>query len=219
MDKDYSEIFCNAVDTIVQKRLENMHFDITKVCRIKANKGNGQYLVSNDAATFYAYGPLGFEVGEEVYVLIPCGDYAINSLILGRYKALTSIEGASLENKYQHKMVIIPTDNVWVKKDSQSYKMPQKISNTEYQILVEGYTSIDAPIDLKINNTIYRNINPYNQATTFITPERKLPDNNSQIGAVKIELPTNLYKNSFRVNKIVVYYEKKEGETNDSIST
>ena len=35
MDKDYSEIFCNAVDTIVQKRLENMHFDITKICTIK----------------------------------------------------------------------------------------------------------------------------------------------------------------------------------------
>jgi hypothetical protein len=55
---DYNEILCQAIDTIVGKRIAEISYDQTIVCTIidDSKKANGQYKVqSNDKFKFDAY--------------------------------------------------------------------------------------------------------------------------------------------------------------------
>jgi hypothetical protein len=58
-DKDYGQLFCEAVDTLVKKRLEDISFDTTKVCTITSNNEakNGKYRVKvlDGLSEFEAY--------------------------------------------------------------------------------------------------------------------------------------------------------------------
>jgi hypothetical protein len=47
---DYGEIFCDAVDAIVSKKLEELKYDITKVCTIidDSFKKIGKYIVKEE---------------------------------------------------------------------------------------------------------------------------------------------------------------------------
>jgi hypothetical protein len=78
MSTDYSEIFCTAVDEIVSKKLENLEYDVTKVCTVidDSDKKMGKYRVSSGAVKFDAYAVSGdYTIGETVLVTIPNGDY------------------------------------------------------------------------------------------------------------------------------------------------
>ena len=54
---DYGELFCQAVDTIIKERLNEISFDQTITCTIvdDKEKANGKYKVSNGSAKFDAY--------------------------------------------------------------------------------------------------------------------------------------------------------------------
>ena len=99
MEQDYGEIFCQAVNTIIDKKMEKLQFDKTQICSITAiGQQAGQYLVSNGASSFYAYGSIGYTEGENVYVLIPNNTYQTQCLILGSYNSLDSARALQLQS-------------------------------------------------------------------------------------------------------------------------
>ena len=87
MDKDYGEIFCQAVDTIVGEKLKGISFDQTIVCSIQddSKRAEGIYTVSDGSIRFDAYSDnTGYRTGNEVYVSIPQGDWAQQKFITGK---------------------------------------------------------------------------------------------------------------------------------------
>ena len=83
--------FLQAVETIVDGKISSVKYDQTYIMKIKdiSKKSEGKYLVSNDSMQFTAkirdedfttyYGK-----GDQVYVLIPQGDFNNDKIILGR---------------------------------------------------------------------------------------------------------------------------------------
>lgn len=89
MNKDYGEIICSAVDSIVQARMSNLEFNITKTCTIVdiKQRKQGKYTVSDGSVRFEALSEdTSYNLDDSVLVLIPNGDYQNNKLILGKTK-------------------------------------------------------------------------------------------------------------------------------------
>lgn len=87
MDNNLGEIICEAVDTIVSKRLEDLKYDITKTCTIidNAQKRLGKYSVQEEILIYDAYtSNTELNIGDSVIVLIPNGDYNEQKLILNK---------------------------------------------------------------------------------------------------------------------------------------
>jgi hypothetical protein len=87
MDSNLGEIICEAVDTIVSKRLEGLKYDITKTCTIVDNsqKKIGKYSVTEENLIYDAYTTnTELNIGDSVIVLIPNGDYNEQKLILNK---------------------------------------------------------------------------------------------------------------------------------------
>lgn len=83
---DYGENICQAIDTIIAKRLSELQFDITDNFTIfdDSDKANGFYTVGKDLKnTFIAFGNLSYNKGDEVYITIPKGDWNEAKFILG----------------------------------------------------------------------------------------------------------------------------------------
>ena len=86
---DYNKIFCDAVDTIVSKRLENLSFDNTVTAEIidATNAEFGHYVVREKDITYDVMSEnYSYKVGDKVYVTIPSGDYNKTKVILSEYK-------------------------------------------------------------------------------------------------------------------------------------
>lgn len=86
---DYNEILCQAIDTIVAKRISEISFDKTILCIISndSKKESGEYTVTDGAVSFQAFSDNNkYQEGHKVYVQIPMGDYANKKLIIGRYR-------------------------------------------------------------------------------------------------------------------------------------
>lgn len=87
---DYNEILCQAIDTIVAKRISEVSFDKTILCTITDNskKENGEYTVTDGSISFQAFSESNkYQKGHQVYVQIPMGNYANKKIILGRYSS------------------------------------------------------------------------------------------------------------------------------------
>jgi len=56
-DKKYSDTLFEALDIIINKRLESVQKDITILCAVEdaTNSAKGEYVVSNASARFTAY--------------------------------------------------------------------------------------------------------------------------------------------------------------------
>ena len=57
-NNNFGDIFCQAVDTIIQDRINSVNFDKTVICTIvdDSEKEKGKYRVDyGSSATFYAY--------------------------------------------------------------------------------------------------------------------------------------------------------------------
>lgn len=84
---DYGELFCQAVDTIIKERLNEISFDQTITCTIveDKDKANGKYKVSNGSTKFDAYSTdTTLSKNASVYVQIPGGDWSQEKIILCR---------------------------------------------------------------------------------------------------------------------------------------
>lgn len=85
---DYNEIICQAIDTIVQKRISEIRFDETIVCTIIDNKEKdfGKYRVQYGSMIFDAYSEnTKYDCDISVYVLVPKGDYTQKKIIISKF--------------------------------------------------------------------------------------------------------------------------------------
>ncbi len=91
MQKDYNDIWLQAMDTLVAQRLSEVKFDETIVCTIvdASDRANGRYTVTtNDQIKFVATSEkTNYVVDQQVYVLIPQGNYENDKTIIGRYSS------------------------------------------------------------------------------------------------------------------------------------
>jgi hypothetical protein len=85
---DFMDSIFESIDTIVDKRLEDLAFDTTIICRITDDsKSNvGEYTVSDGNVIYLAYSEdQGYKSGESVRVAIPNSDFSRKKFIIGRY--------------------------------------------------------------------------------------------------------------------------------------
>lgn len=88
MGNKYSEEFFGAMDLLIQKRLEELNKDTTILCHIEddTDATDGKYIVSNSGTRFIAYTEkTDFVAGQNVWVLVPDGNYENTKLIIGKY--------------------------------------------------------------------------------------------------------------------------------------
>lgn len=88
MAENISESLFQAIDTIVNKRLQAINFDNTDVYSIiDASKAElGEYKVTDGSVTFTAYSQsTDYKENDAVYVTIPNNDFNQQKLIIGKY--------------------------------------------------------------------------------------------------------------------------------------
>lgn len=86
-EQEYAEIFCESVDTIVKKAIENLPFDITIKCIIEKERVKNKekfYIVSHSGKKYEAraINNSNFNIGDYVYVLVPNNDFSETKIIL-----------------------------------------------------------------------------------------------------------------------------------------
>lgn len=110
---DYGEVFCEAVDTIIAKRLSGLEFDVTKTCRVidDTYKKQGKYTVTDNSVKFEAYSTLTtLNVNDSVLVNIPSGDYSKQKTILN--KVVGNDVSTSLNYKSPLQTLLKLTENI-----------------------------------------------------------------------------------------------------------
>lgn len=77
MDKDYSQALCEAVECLIDAKLENIAYDTTILCTIEddSRASEGIYTVSYGSAKYEALSMAKYTKGMQVYVQIPQGDW------------------------------------------------------------------------------------------------------------------------------------------------
>ena len=87
-NKDYGELFCQAIDEIVKKRLEGISYDQTILCTIIDDSlhDKGSYVVTNNGKTkFEAFSSdTTYRNNNNVYVQIPGGDWNQQKIIIAK---------------------------------------------------------------------------------------------------------------------------------------
>lgn len=86
-NQDYGELFCQAIDEIVKKRLEGISYDSTILCTIvdDSKRDKGIYTVSNGSAKFEATSAVtSYRNNTNVYVQIPGGDMNEQKIIIAK---------------------------------------------------------------------------------------------------------------------------------------
>lgn len=86
-NQDYGELFCQAVDEIVKKRLEGISYDSTILCTVvdDSRRDKGIYTVSNGSAKFEAISAVtSYRNNTNVYVQIPGGDMDEQKIIIAK---------------------------------------------------------------------------------------------------------------------------------------
>ena len=86
---DYQNDLFKSIDLITQSAINKLQVNKTITCRIidNSNATYGEYLVSDGSTTYTAYDKSKeeYEVDEQVYVLVPNGDYNNQLTILFYY--------------------------------------------------------------------------------------------------------------------------------------
>ena len=86
---DYGEILLSAVNTLIEKSIEDLHFDRTIKCEIidDRDKKFGKYIVSDGSAKMEAYCETAdkYTIGDQIYVTIPRNDYTQKKIITSKY--------------------------------------------------------------------------------------------------------------------------------------
>ena len=89
-NKDYNEIWLEAMDLLIHNRLATLTYDKTIKCKIIELKAEKIYQVEEESSLRYTAQVLSdstYNPGDMVYVLVPNGDYSAQKIILGKCKA------------------------------------------------------------------------------------------------------------------------------------
>lgn len=120
---NYSETFCEAVDTIIAERLKALSYDKTVICTIldiDSIDPTKYYVQEDNGAKYYAYAESTvYKKKNQVYVTIPQSDYNNKKIIAGKYDKTDKNNYVSLSNK------VLPLQESYVLSDdkNQGYLM------------------------------------------------------------------------------------------------
>ena len=120
---NYGETLCEAIDTIISKKLEGLSYDITKTCIVidDTYKKQGRYVVADGALKFEAYSTITtLNINDNVLVNIPYGDYSLQKTILNKIiyndklKSLNYISPLDNMLKFTNNIIedLIPVENI-----------------------------------------------------------------------------------------------------------
>lgn len=156
---DYAEILCQAVDTIISKKLESVKFNKTITCTV-ANTDRateGIYIVNyNDTSYFTAYSEnYGYRKGEVVDVIVPNNDYDGQKTIIGKHTA-NSQEPYTVLRPFDHLIdvsnnLLSPTDSPFgliANGEIESVLIEHK-QDFEDSLILKGYTRLGVRADFK----------------------------------------------------------------------
>lgn len=114
MENNISEQLFQAVETLIDKKFEQVKFDETIACIVQgkvANEDNLYEVKYNDSIIYKAIAKDGdkYDVGDQVYINIPYGNYnKEEKIILGKY-ANNQEESLAYEDPFKHFVV----DKTW----------------------------------------------------------------------------------------------------------
>ena len=119
MTIDYSKEIIDAVETIVDAKLNQIKFDITEICTIvsKSEEDENIYWVTNGQLTFQARSSDGrqYRNGAKVYVTIPQGDYSLEKIIVNAdYSTETVSKNYIQTSPFEH---FVPAYNFTLNQD------------------------------------------------------------------------------------------------------
>jgi hypothetical protein len=120
---NYGETLCEAIDTIISKKLEGLSYDITKTCIVidDTYKKQGRYVVADGTLKFEAYSTITtLNINDNVLVNIPYGDYSLQKTILNKIiyneklKSLNYISPLDNMLKFTNNIIedLIPVENI-----------------------------------------------------------------------------------------------------------
>lgn len=175
-----------SIDTLIDKKIENVKFDITIICKILENQGNGKYIVSNESSTFFAYAEKdSYIVGQKVYVMVPQADYNMKKIIMGNYFETNEKEEYIYEESFSK--IIAATDNIL--KDTPSITIETNQEDvTEDVAYFEKYNPGD--LTLSENEEITVSKDKPGLISFFQTSNKigvKITKNNNEIGITRVE--------------------------------
>lgn len=160
---DYAETLFQAVDILLNKKIEQIKFDQTiKATVIDTSKADiGEYLVSTGEAKFTAYSTeTKYRENETVMVTIPQGDYNNQKIIISKY----------VDNSNTPKVIQMPFDSIidltnniittkqndtalWANSESFTYSIQE--NNTEIVKSFQGYGWSTTENDFR-NSNVYQ---------------------------------------------------------------
>ena len=171
---EYAENLMQAMDTVIQERMNKLAFDRTITCKIinQDEKDSNLYWVSTDTMKFKARasGNDKYSKGEEVYVLIPEGNYDNEKIITG--SRINDTE------KAYNKMKYVSTKEQFVEHNKISFNNEEniKIQTSNDNIETNSAKSLITDIDFKYNLPIER------VGVEFSLNAFELFDDNQEIG-------------------------------------
>lgn len=145
MSNELNEKIFRSVDTIVSARLQNLPFDQTIIGVVESvpeKSGAQKYIVNYKGAKLTVFvndTDKKYAINEEVYVLIPGGDFSAKKLITGRVISDYQADEKRNENNY------LPSFSHWVSPE-QEYSLIVENSNSESTKLIYEVALNDSPI-------------------------------------------------------------------------
>ena len=145
MSNELNEKIFRSVDTIVSARLQNLPFDQTIVGVVESvpeKLGTQKYIVNYKGAKLTVFvndTDKKYAINEEVYILIPGGDFSAKKLITGRVISDYQADEKRNENNY------LPSFSHWVSPE-QEYSLIVENSNSESTKLIYEVALNDSPI-------------------------------------------------------------------------
>ena len=143
MTNKYSEELFGAVDTIVKKRLQELNKDTTILCSIEdtSEAADGKYVVVNNALRFDAYSEkTDYEKDQNVWVLVPDGDYNNTKIIVGKY---VSADTESFTWVDPFKNFVDMTGNLAI-----------NFSDVKFQLIANDTVEIEKPFGFIVNEDV-----------------------------------------------------------------
>ena len=110
---ELNEIWLQAMDTLIQQRLSGLDYDKTYKGKVLKDKGNGLYLIEQDGVIKFdaqSYNDAAYKEGDEVYILVPQGDYSAVKVIVGKSQKIDNDNLINYVSPVNHMVVAAELD-------------------------------------------------------------------------------------------------------------